>query len=388
MTPSARVAAAIGLLDRWAEGGARAEPMLRAWGRANRYAGGGDRRAIADLVYDGLRRLRSLAHLSGAEGGRAVLHGMALEAGWDLDALFCGGRWGPEPLTEAERAAPLGPAPDPVRLDHPDWLEARLKASLGARYEASMLAMRARAPVDLRVNLPKGGRAAARAALAKEGIETEELAEPGALRAAPGAPVARTAAWDAGLIELQDEASQAGASFGAAAPGETVLDFCAGGGGKALAFASMMGGRGRIVAHDAAPVRMRDIPARAARAGARIEIADRAALTGLRDRCDLVFVDAPCSGSGTWRRDPEAKWRLDEARLAGLVAAQQEATADALAYLAPGGRLVFATCSILDEETAGAARAIASAHGLILETEMRRLPDEGADGFYAARLTR
>lgn len=388
MTPSARVAAAIGLIDRWTETGERAEPMLRAWSRANRYAGGGDRRAIADLFYDGLRRLRSLAWASGAEGGRAVLHGLALAQGCDADAIFNGAQHAPSRLEPAERAPRRGPPPDPVRFDHPDWLEGPLKAALGDRYAACLDALRRRAPVDLRVNRLRGDRAEAQASLAADGVETEALALADALRAAPGAPVSRTSAWAEGLIETQDAASQEGAAFAAPAPGETVLDFCAGGGGKALAFASLMRGEGRIVAYDATPARMRDLPQRAARAGARIELADRTGLAAFRGACDLVFVDAPCSGSGTWRRDPEAKWRLTPDRLRALMRMQRQAAEEAEAFVAPGGRLVFATCSLLVEETGAASAEIAAALGLAVSEEMRRLPDEGADGFYAALLRR
>lgn len=388
MTPAARAAAAIGLLDDWLAGAGRAEPLLRAWGRANRYAGSGDRRAIADIVYDGLRRRRSLARLSGAAGGRGIVHGMALAEGWPVGDIFSGARHAPAPLTPEEARAPEGAPPDPVRFDHPDWLLAPLRDSLGPRYEAAMTALGARAPVDLRANRLKGGRDAALAALAADGIEAAPLGPDDAIRCPPGAPVARSRAYLDGLVEPQDEASQAGAGFAAPRAGELVLDFCAGGGGKALAFASLTGGAGRVIAHDVAPGRMRDLPARAARAGARIEIADAAGLAALKGAADMVFVDAPCSGSGAWRRDPEAKWTLTPERLAARIADQRDAFAAALDCLRPDGRIVYATCSILRAENGDQARALAVRHGLALEAELIRLPDEGADGFYAARLTR
>ncbi|MEX2519805.1 MAG: RsmB/NOP family class I SAM-dependent RNA methyltransferase [Paracoccaceae bacterium] len=390
MTPAARVAAAIDVLDRWEAGEDRAEPLLRRWGRANRFAGSGDRRALADIVYECLRRRRSLAWLSGAVGGRAMTHGLALASGWPVGAIFSGEGHAPAALSaeELEGRAP-DDAPDPVRFDHPDWLEAPLKAALGPRYAASMAALGVRAPVDLRANRLKGGRVAALEALAGAGIAAAPLEAPDAIRCPPGARIAASRAFSEGLVEPQDEASQAGAAFAAPRPGETVLDFCAGGGGKSLAFASLMGGEGRIVAHDSAPGRMRDLPARAARAGASIEIApDLAALDGLRSRVDLVFVDAPCSGSGAWRRDPEAKWRLTPQILATRLDEQRAAFKGALAYLAPGGRIVYATCALLAEENGAQARWMAAEHGLKLDAELSRAPDEGADGFYAARLIR
>ncbi|MFV0474845.1 MAG: RsmB/NOP family class I SAM-dependent RNA methyltransferase [Pikeienuella sp.] len=388
MTPAARAAAAIGILDALIAGEGRAEPLLRAWGRANRYAGSKDRRAVADIVYDGLRRPRSLGWRSGASGGRGIVHGLALAEGRGVEEIFSGARHAPSPLVDEERRAPAGDPPDPVRHDHPDWLLAPLRESLGARYGACLMALGGRAPVDLRANRLKGGREAALAALAEDGIAAEPLGAADAIRCPPGAPVARSRAYRDGLVEPQDEASQAGAAFAAPAPGETVLDFCAGGGGKALAFASLMGGRGRIVAHDVAPARMRDLPSRAARAGARIEIADAAGLGRLKAAVDLVFVDAPCSGSGAWRRDPEAKWSLTPETLDRRIEDQRAAFAAALDYMRPGGRIVYATCSILAAENGAQARALAARHGLTLEAELIRLPDEGADGFYAARLAR
>ncbi|QIE54934.1 RsmB/NOP family class I SAM-dependent RNA methyltransferase [Pikeienuella piscinae] len=392
MTPAARAEAAIGLLDAWLAGENRAEPLLRAWGRANRYAGSKDRRAVADIVYEGLRRRRSLGWMSGAAGGRGIVHGLALVEGWPLDEIFSGARYAPAPLAAAEREGRRDAPPDPVRFDHPDWLEGPLKASLGARYAPSMVALGARAPVDLRVNRLKCDRAGALAALAEDGVEAAPLDLADALRCAPGAPVARSRAYLDGLIELQDAASQEAAAFGAAAPGEWVLDFCAGGGGKTLAFAALMGGNGRVIAHDAAPGRMRDLPPRAKRAGATVELADRQLLEELKGACDLVFVDAPCSGAGTWRRDPETKWRLTPEGLEARISEQRAAFSAALDCMKPGGRIVYATCSIIGAETGDQARFLAAAHGLFLESEMTRLPGEGAnggaDGFYAARLRR
>jgi 16S rRNA (cytosine967-C5)-methyltransferase len=380
MTPAARLAAAIEALETFEREDAPADRLLAAWGRANRYAGSKDRAAVADLFYAMLRRRRSLAWPLRADTPRAAAIGLVLAEGGDPAALFDGARHGPAPLTADERAALAEPPPlppDPVRLDYPDWLDAPLRASLGPAFEASMAALQERAPVDMRVNRLKVDLATARVALAEDGVEAAPV--PGAplcLRAAPGARVVRSRAYAEGLVELQDAASQRAALFAEAQPGETVLDFCAGGGGKTLALAAELGGRGRVIAWDAAPARMKDLPARAARAGAEIGIADAPALEALRGGCDLVFVDAPCSGSGAWRRDPGGKWRLTPERLAALRAQQAAVLAEAAAFAAPGGRILYVTCSLLADENAPPAPS-----GWAVARRLALTPADGADGF-------
>lgn len=386
MTPAARLQAAIEVLEA-IFGGAPADRSLVQWGRSHRFAGSKDRAAIADTVYTGLRRRRSLSwplRNSGTAEARAVVLGAVLADGADPAALFNGQRHGPAPLTLAEEralASPAGPMPDPVRLDYPDWLDQALRESLGACFEATMQALQQRAPVDLRVNTLKADRERARAMLAQDNIVAKplELVET-ALRAPAASPIASSAAYREGVVELQDAASQAAAAMAAAAPGETVLDFCAGGGGKALALAAQMQGRGRLVAHDAAPQRMRTLPNRAARAGVAVEIATTAQLRDLEGVCDLVFVDAPCSGSGSWRRDPGGKWRLTPERLAALPMMQAEIVAAAARYCRPGGRLVYVTCSVLGSE----AEAGVIAMGRPPRDSLRLTPADGHDGFQCA----
>ncbi len=386
MTPSARLAAAIEALEAIERSDEPAERLLAAWGRANRYAGSKDRAAVADRVFDCLRRRRSLAWPLRADTARAAVLGSVLAEGGEPAALFTGQGHAPAALTVDEMAAlaePPPPAPDPVRLDYPDWLDAPLREGLGDAFEASLLAMQTRAPVDMRVNTLRADVDAARRRLLADGVETSsgpfpDLA-PHCLRAAPGAPVARGRAYADGLVELQDAASQAVAAFAEARPGEAVLDFCAGGGGKTLALAAEMGGPaapGRLIAHDVAQRRMANLPARLARAGARADIVAPERVAALRGRCELVFVDAPCSGSGAWRRDPAAKWRLTPERLTRLCALQEDVIAAATACVRPGGRLVYATCSVLAAENAG---RFAGSAQLVLR------PADGADGFYAAR---
>lgn len=388
MTPAARLAAAIAILEQVREG-APAERALTNWGRASRFAGSGDRAAVRDHVFDVLRCRGSFAALGGGESGRALVLGLARAQGLAVAALFTGEGHAPAPLSGQEAARLAQPLPDEgalADLDWPDWLRPQLQADLGAAYAAVSARMRARAPVFLRVNLARGDRAAAQAALALEGIATrpDPLAET-ALEVTGGARrVQASAAYRDGLVELQDAASQAAIAQVPVAAGMRVLDYCAGGGGKALALAARAP-KARIEAHDIDPGRMRDIPVRAARAGARISTVAPGRLG--RDY-DLVLVDAPCSGSGTWRRTPEAKWRLTPERLAELCTLQAQILRAAAARVAPGGRLLYMTCSLLDAENAAQVEAFVRETGWQVAEQRRFTPLDGGDGFFAAQLER
>lgn len=388
MTPAARLAAAIAILEQVREG-APAERALTNWGRASRFAGSGDRAAVRDHVFDVLRCRGSFAALGGGESGRALVLGLARAQALAVAALFTGEGHAPAPLSAQEAARLAQPLPDEgalADLDWPDWLRPQLQADLGAAYAAVSARMRARAPVFLRVNLARGDRAAAQAALALEGIATrpDPLAET-ALEVTGGARrVQASAAYRDGLIELQDAASQAAIAQVPVAAGMRVLDYCAGGGGKALALAARAP-KARIEAHDIDPGRMRDIPVRAARAGARISTVAPGRLG--RDY-DLVLVDAPCSGSGTWRRTPEAKWRLTPERLAELCTLQAQILRAAAARVAPGGRLLYMTCSLLDAENAAQVEAFVRETGWQVAEQRRFTPLDGGDGFFAAQLER
>jgi 16S rRNA (cytosine967-C5)-methyltransferase len=382
MTPAARIAAAIGVLDQWL-GGEPAERALTNWGRANRFAGSGDRAAIRDHVFDAIRCRRSFAARGGAETGRGLMIGALREAGVDPGTLFTGEGYAPAPLTEAEGVDP-GPSDEAlVAFDCPEWLAPRLRAALGDRFAQVMALLRTRAPVFLRVNVARATVEEAVASLTGEGIvAVPHPLSPTALEVTENARrVKSAAAFREGLVELQDAASQAVVdALLPMAPGARVLDYCAGGGGKALALAAH---GARVTAHDADPRRMADLPERARRAGARIDVAERLG----RERFDLVLVDAPCSGSGAWRRQPEAKWRLDEARLAALTALQGEVLRAAARHVAPGGTLAYATCSLLEDENGAVVDAfLAETPRFVRLAERRLTPIDGGDGFFVARM--
>ncbi len=380
MVPGARLSAAIAVLDR-VLAGEPAEKALTNWGRASRYAGSGDRAAVRDLVFDALRRRRSAAALGGGLTGRGLVLGVMRAAG--QEALFSGEGHAPTPPGPEE----IGREPLPEeRTDLPGWLVPELREGLGGEFAAAAEALRSRAPVFLRVNLGKTDVRGAVAALAGEGI-----------RACPH-PVASTAlevvenarrvqaseAFTSGLVELQDASSQAVVEALPLADGMTVLDHCAGGGGKTLAMA--VRAKLRLLAHDAKPGRMADLPERARRAGVKVALIDRP-----EDKApyDLVLVDAPCSGSGSWRRDPEGKWRLSPESLAATEATQAAILDRVAPLLRIGGWLAYATCSLLERENGAQARAFLSRHsGWRLDRELRLTPLQGGDGFYLALLHR
>ncbi len=350
MTPAARIQAAVEVLDRWQSGTDGLDRVFAAWGRANRYAGSGDRRAIADLVYDAVRRLCSAAWAAGAgenPTGRDLMLGSLILDGLGrgpLAQLFSGARHAPASLTEAEAARigqPLDAAPRPVRLDFPEWLSPHLEPICDAALELT----RRRAPLFLRVNLLRADRETAIAALAADRIVSEPgPLSPTCIKVLTGAhTVARSSAYRDGLVEVQDAASQAAADYARAMPGDTVLDYCAGAGGKTLALAAAMEGRGRLHAHDIAPRRLAQLDERARRAGVEVTLLGPGQTGTLTGRCDLVFVDAPCSGSGAWRRNPDAKCRLTAGQLAAYVQTEDTILAEAAAAVRPGGRLIYAT---------------------------------------------
>jgi 16S rRNA (cytosine967-C5)-methyltransferase len=372
MTPGARLQAAIDILSTIGTTRHPADRVFDGWARNSRFAGSKDRAAVGELVFKVLRHRAELTIALGSEEPRLLVLGavsMIDEAGSAAAmALADGARHAPAPLTSEEAAAlrnaalPNGDAPAHVRLNYPAWLQAEFDTAFGDRLEVEMAAMMERAPTDLRVNALKGDREAALAALAEANVEVEPTPlAPNGLRLKGRANLQGLQAFRDGLIELQDEGSQLACLLTAAKPGEQIVDLCAGGGGKALALAAMMGNRGQIHACDTDRRRLGKLMPRAQRAGARNiqtrflkpdTLASEADpdLADLEARMDCVLVDAPCSGTGAWRRSPDARWRLTPELLASYGAAQTEVLARGARAVKPGGRLVYVTCSLLPSE--------------------------------------
>ena len=379
MTPAARLSAAIEVL---ADIDARRRPAadaLKDWGLAHRFAGSGDRAAIAGLVYDALRRRASAAWIMGEATPRAILLGMLrLERGLDLDAIaaLCSGtRFAPAPLSETERsrlaAANLAAAPPWVAGDYPEWLDSHFARVFGEERAAELGALAARAPLDLRVNALKADRDKAAAALS--GLQAVPTRwSPVGLRIRLGADAKSPAihaepAFIKGMVEVQDEGSQLAALLAGAKRGEQVVDLCAGAGGKTLALAAAMENHGQIYATDSDKRRLAPIHARLERAGARnVQVrtprGNVDVLSDLVGRGDLVLIDAPCTGIGAWRRNPDAKWRMRPGSLATRRKEQEAALDRAAAFVKPGGRIAYVTCSVLAEENDDQVQAFLRRH--------------------------
>ncbi|MDC0656715.1 RsmB/NOP family class I SAM-dependent RNA methyltransferase [Leisingera sp. SS27] len=386
MTPAARLQAAIEILDQ-VLAGEPAEKALTSWGRRSRFAGSKDRAAVRDHVFDAVRCLRSHAALGGAGSGRGLILGALREAGQDPDEVFTGLGHAPAPLTDSERDLPSAPS-GAEALDIPEWLWPDFRASLGAEAAAAALALRSRAPVHLRVNGARGTVDQAVNALAAEGITAEpHPASSTALEVTDGARKLRNSKpYQDGFVELQDAASQAVTDRLPLTDGMKVLDYCAGGGGKSLAMAARASIRS--FAHDADPRRMKDLPERAARAGAEVTLLPTGDLAR-SGPFDLVLCDVPCSGSGSWRRAPEGKWRLTAKGLADLQRIQGEILRKAAGLVTPDGALAYATCSMLDDEnSAQVQRFIEESPDWHLADQNGWQVQNGTDGFYVAVLTR
>lgn len=382
MTPVARLSAAIHCLDAILAG-TSPETALTAWGRASRYAGSGDRNAVRDLVFDALRCKRSFAALGGAQTGRGLILGSLRDACSDPETLFTGQHHAPALLGPGDTAqTPQGMA----ALDCPDWLAPRLQSALGAQFSAVMMALQRRAPVFLRVNLLKANVAQAQTSLRSEGIETKThyLSKTALEVIENKRKIQSSQAFQAGLVDLQDASSQAVIDQIALKDGMRVLDYCAGGGGKTLAMAAAA--KISLFAQDADPRRMRDLPARAARAGAKVTITNNSANSA---PYDVILIDVPCSGSGSWRRDPQGKWALIPTKLDSLCAMQAQILDDASRMVARKGVLAYATCSLLQEENMQQIqRFLHRTSGWALQTHRSFTPLDGGDGFFVALLAR
>ncbi len=434
-----RIAAAGEVLAELAARHRPAAQVLQDWGKAHRFAGAGDRAAIGNIVFDGLRKRRSLAWRAGSDDPVALAMAVVI-LDWDLN---------PRPVIDACLNEPHGPgpdacppilaeclavggrpidgAPDAVRADVPDWLAPRLHAALGDDWIAEASALAARPPVDLRVNTLK----AARQAVIGQMVRSHPLAlpyPPEALRIAPpvadgrGVNIRVDPAYLRGRVEIQDQGSQIAARLTGARPGEQVLDYCAGGGGKTLALAALMDNHGQIFAYDSDPHRIAPIYERLKRAGVRntqviapakpgTPSSDVPALAALAGRMDRVLVDAPCTGTGVWRRRPDAKWRLSRDQLKARIAEQGAILSAAGAYVRPGGSLCYVTCSLLEEENERIVAAFLAGHPAFSATDLQAaaqtrlgagadLPTRaapyvritprsaGTDGFFVAELVR
>jgi 16S rRNA (cytosine967-C5)-methyltransferase len=320
--------------------------------------------------------------------GRGLMLGLLRAEGQDVDSVFTGQGHALPVLDAVERDAGRAPEAGPEAVDLPDWLWLAFQDAYGDRAAAVAHVLQTRAPVMLRVNLRKTTCAAAQAALAEDGVVTApDPVASTALRVLEGArQVGRAGAYLAGLVELQDGASQAIIDKLHLPERGKILDFCAGGGGKALAIAART--EARIMAHDIQPARMKDMPARALRAGVTITQVEGGALPG-EAPFDLILCDAPCSGSGAWRRAPEGKWALTPERLAELTALQAAILSQAAALVAPGGVLAYATCSVLRAENEDSVAGFLTAHpAWHLIASHRWEPGPSGDGFYLAQLQR
>ena len=379
MTPAAKLAAAIEVFGNLESERRPANDALKAWGLAHRFAGSGDRAGIAGLVYDALRRRASSAWLMGAETPRAILLGMLKrERGLDTETiskLADGSGYGPEALTEEEckrlDAGDMASAPAHVAGDYPDWLEPHFKRAFGDARAEEGAALASRAPLDLRVNTLKADAFKAAAMLSDLKPEHGHLS-PWALRIRLGADAKSPAihaepAFLKGMIEVQDEGSQLAALFSGAKPGEQVVDLCAGAGGKTLALAAMMQNKGQVFATDDDKRRLAPIHDRLARSGARnVQVRAPKSVGGEMDdltgKCDLVLIDAPCTGTGSWRRNPDAKWRMRPGALEQRQKEQVEILDRAVTFLKAGGRIAYVTCSVLDDENGAQVRTFLARH--------------------------
>ena len=370
MKDGGRVAAAIEVLDAVLNRHQPVKEALRDWGKAHRFAGAGDRAWISGLVMDALRSRASLRDAmaddtprSLALGAFNVIWGVPVE---EIETLFADDDHAPEPPTPAERggflrAARRGDKPIHVAAEAPEWLEGSLRRAYGEDAAAEGAAMAGRAPVDLRVNRLKSEPDRALAAVQAKitAAEAGDLAldhiripETDPRAKAPGAEA--IPAYGKGWVEVQDLGSQLAALAAGDVKARQVLDYCAGAGGKTLALSALMENSGQLYAWDYDGRRLKAIWPRLQRAGARnVQVRDgkeAETLFDLEAAMDCVFIDAPCSGSGTWRRRPDSKWRLKPEALKRRLAEQDEVLSKAQAYVKPGGRLVYVTCSILPEE--------------------------------------
>ncbi|GFE94415.1 RsmB/NOP family class I SAM-dependent RNA methyltransferase [Acetobacter persici] len=427
MTPSARLAASIDLLTSMeATPRKPADAVANSFFRERRYIGGGDRRAVSGMVWEIMRSWRRLGwwlSKCGAESTPRTLAAANLVLkGWparEIAALFAEGRFAPGALSYAEQDVVTALAggtldnadmPRAVRLELPDWLLPRLEETFGDTLEAELAALSEPATLDLRVNILRINRRDAQNALGREGLHAVLTPlSPWGLRLNGRLPVTSTTPFKDGRIEIQDEGSQLVAAIMGVTPEMRVLDYCAGAGGKTLAMAMMMENKGHIAACDVSEVRLDGAVRRLRRAGVHnverhlLQAGDKWAKRRAQS-FDRVLVDAPCSGTGTWRRNPDARLRMTEQDLEELLVKQSDILDRASSLVKPGGRMVYATCSILRAENASQVEAFLTRHPdfQLVPSDSTVLPDSlrgtsmfsltphqnETDGFFAAVLER
>lgn len=391
MTPAARIETSAALLDQILDG-QPAEKILTTWARKSRFAGSKDRAAVRDHVYGALRCKRSFGAYGGAMTGRGLMIGALRALDVDPSTIFSGVGYGPDPLSDAERDAVSTPEGFGEIFDLPDWIVDHFTESLGNAAELNAKMLQTRAPVFLRVNTRKSTIEDAIEELGHEGIIAQaHRTSPTALEVTTGARrIANSLSYLDGLVELQDGASQAVVDKIGLSDGVKVLDYCAGGGGKSLALAARATQHRDIslFAYDADPNRMKNLAERADRAGARISILEN---EGLEENgpYEVVLCDAPCSGSGAWRRSPEGKWALTATGLAELNEIQDDISDQAQSLVAIGGTLIYATCSLLEVENSERARAFVERNPQWKQCFSKQWTlEDGADGFYTAHFVR
>ena len=377
MRLAGRVAAAIEILSDIFTQHRPASEALKDWGKAHRFAGSTDRHAIGTLVYDVLRRRNTASSRMGDGRPRALALGVLRDV-WNISASeienLCTEQFGPGVLTAKEKTSlerdMRDDLPSHIRGDYPEWLEPSLAAVFGSRAAEEGAALSMRAPIDMRVNTLKASREQLLEAFSKHNA-VAGLLSPLCVRIESPTHETRNVnvevepAHGLGWFEVQDEASQIAALLSGVQPGESVIDICAGAGGKTLALSAMMKNKGRLVAHDQDKHRLRPIFERVARSGAtNIEIvaADEGAKIGDMGGFDCVLIDAPCSGSGAWRRKPDAKWRLQPKQLEQRQKDQRDVLAQGAALVKAGGRMIYITCSVLAEENTDQVKAFLAAN--------------------------
>lgn len=394
-----RIAAAIEVLADMESRKRPASEALKGWALDHRFAGAGDRAAIGNLVYDALRKRASHAHRMGEDTPRALVLSVVIND-WnqcvnDLNQDFSTDRFGPESISEAEAArlsddSLISTAPAHVQADVPEWLAASLERNFGTDWVAEGQGMTTRPPLDMRANTLKSNRERVAKSLARFNPQHCAIA-PDGLRIPSGPADARTAnvqadeGYQKGWFEVQDEGSQIVSMLAGAKSGEQVLDLCAGAGGKTLALAAAMGNSGQIFAYDSERPRLAPIHERLKRNGVRnaqVRNPDAGALDDLVGKMDRVVVDAPCTGTGTWRRRPDTKWKLSEAQLEARIAVQISVLDEAARFVRPGGELVYITCSILPQENDDQVEAFLTRHE---NYSLISLPEVWAQMFADAR---